>query len=175
MVAYQLSYIQRIVLSKVIRTLLCSVYKLILYRLVVRCICCKCISSVKCILLSRFPPYWNQGTCLCVLVFCKRLCQWISQGSMLSWPADSVSSVNWLLGSMECRCSGNLVWGLFEVRNKCCLRIVSKSGVKRRKKQGLETQHLPWLGQLQLQRLENPRSSSVDLLGKGVGGIWTEF
>ena len=40
---------------------------------------------------------------MCVLVFCKRLCQWISQGSMLSWPADSVSSVNWLLGSMEIR------------------------------------------------------------------------
>ena len=53
-VTYQLSYTQRIVLSEVIHTLLCSVYKLILYRLVVRLICSKCISSVKRIFLSRF-------------------------------------------------------------------------------------------------------------------------
>ena len=37
-----------------ISCLMYSIYKLILYWLVVRRICSKCISSVKCILLSRF-------------------------------------------------------------------------------------------------------------------------
>lgn len=57
----------------------------------------------------------SMGSYYCYLVlvfviwFSVNGCQWLSQGSMLSWPADSVSSVNWLLGSMEFRWWWNLL------------------------------------------------------------------
>ena len=50
-----------------------------------------------------------------------------------------------------------------------CLHIISKSGVKGRKRQelkGSKDQHLSLLGRLQLQRLENPQRFR-GLVGKG--------
>ena len=86
---------------------------------------------------------------MCVLVFCKQLCQWISQGSMFSWPADSVSSVissvNWLLGSMEFRWRWKSCMRSVRSTQHVCRRIISKSGVQGRKRQGLKgskDQHL---------------------------------
>ena len=96
---------------------------------------------------------------MCVLVFCKRLCQWISQWSMLSWPADSVSSVNCLLGSME-----------FRWRWKSCMwyvqsaqQVLSTYRFQTRDEEEKEARARDStcsMTRLQLQRLENPQRFS---------------
>ena len=64
---------------------------------------------------------------------------------MLSWPADSVSSVNWLLGAMEFRQWWKSCMRSVRSVQHVCLHIISKSGVEGRKRQGLKgskDQHL---------------------------------
>ncbi len=71
-----------------------------------------------------------------------------------SCPSDSVSRVNWILGSMELR----LQWKFTTEsgRNTCHLHTSSRNEVGRGKKLGLYTQHPPLQGQLPLQRQGNP-------------------
>ena len=84
---------------------------------------------------------------------------------MFSCPADSVSSVNCLLGSMEFR------WCMVEILYEACLKCAT-SGGERGKGLRLNIFH-EYIGYNC--KDWRTRSSSVEFLVKGVGGIKTEF